>query len=94
MKLMSVGFLAILCIVAAFVAAPSTPARADCCAELCCDCGCVSLRAQQNADRIARLLGRKNGVSVQSFRVDVSKQKLIAKWTCRPTESGAQCTRD
>ena len=67
-----------------------------CCKYGCCDCSCVALHLQNNADSVARSISRrlKGKGTVESFTVTVSETRTPKGWKCVPTKDGATCTRE
>jgi hypothetical protein len=84
----------IAAVIMVIVSASSGSAFADCCHEGCCDCGCVSLKAQKKAARLASLVRRHLGGNLTSFTFDASDKKpLDSLWTCSMQGETAVCKR-
>ncbi|MBP1097534.1 hypothetical protein JOE50_008064 [Bradyrhizobium japonicum] len=67
------------------------PSYATCCSYGCCDCSCVSLRAEAKAPRLAKAIGRG---TLQSFSINASDQKSVrAAFKCSMQAEVAICVR-
>lgn len=77
-----------------FLVAGSALAEA-CCSYGCCDCGCVALKVAKQAKSIEKAMNSNLGSkgSIQSFSVTIADEPRRGKWSCKPKDDGAICTK-